>query len=70
MIAYRCRKCGAVFQESDIITNAWREYRGEYFGVPAYETVSEDHCPKCYETAIEEYWEDEDVNNESYGQDT
>ena len=70
MILYKCRKCGAVFEETEIISHAWREYRGECHGFPAYETMCEDHCPRCYDTDLQEYWEDEDVNNESYGQDT
>ena len=56
---YRCRKCGKSFYESEIITNSWREYRGEYFGTPAYETVSEDHCPFCNSIDIQEEEDDE-----------
>ena len=57
---YRCRKCGSVFEETEIEVESWREYRGECFGYPAYETVSEDHCPRCNSRNIDEYWEDED----------
>lgn len=60
MMMYRCAKCKEVFPETDIEVKSWREYRGEYFGDPAYETVSEDHCPYCNSEDIDEYWEDED----------
>ncbi len=55
---YRCAKCNEVFSENEIVIKKWREYRGECFGIPAYETVSEDHCPYCNSVDMEEYDED------------
>lgn len=40
-MAYKCLECGEKFEE----VATWEEYRGEYWGVPAYESVS--GCPKC-----------------------
>jgi len=59
MITYKCSRCGNLFKEHEIIVDTWTENRGEYFGMPAFETVSEDHCPYCNSTDIDEYWEDE-----------
>ena len=47
---YKCCECGAVFEEPA----TWKEYRGEYWGDPAYEEMS--GCPECeggYEEAFE-----------------
>ena len=63
MMMYRCAKCKEVFPKTDILVESWREYRGECWGSPAYETVSEDHCPNCNSVDIDEYWEDEDEDN-------
>lgn len=51
---YRCDKCGNTFEEDEIVIDKWREYRGECFGVPAYETVSSEHCPYCRSEYFEE----------------
>ena len=56
---YKCYKCGSVFEEKEIEVDTWREYRGECFGIPAYETVSEEHCPYCNSDDFEE-WEEDD----------
>ena len=42
---YICTECGKVFDEDDVIYE--EEYRGEYWGVPAYETES--YSPCCHE---------------------
>lgn len=38
-----CLKCGKVFDEDEV--KVWEEYRGEYWGMDAYETMS--GCPSC-----------------------
>lgn len=38
---YKCWNCGLVFEEP----KEWKEYRGECFGFPAYETMT--GCPNC-----------------------
>lgn len=57
---YRCERCGETFNESEVVVEKWREYRGEYFGFPAIETVSEEHCPYCNSEDIEEYYEEDE----------
>lgn len=42
---YVCTECGKVFDEEEIRYE--EEYRGEYWGVPAYETES--YSPCCNE---------------------
>ena len=39
-----CNDCFHVFDDDEIAT--WRESRGEFWGMPCYETVS--GCPKCH----------------------
>lgn len=51
----RCLDCGRIFDEDEIAY--WEEYRGEFWGSPAYETVS--GCPSCYGD-YEEFDEDEE----------
>lgn len=41
MSKYVCLECYHVFDEP----KNWKESRGEYFGVPSYESFS--GCPKC-----------------------
>lgn len=60
MSRYKCQKCGQVFEEEEIVVDKWREYRGECHGVPAYETVSEEHCPFCRSEYFEEFTEVEE----------
>lgn len=55
-----CADCNNIFGEDEIAT--WQEDRGEFWGMPAYETVS--GCPFCHSGAIEEYNEEEE-NEES-----
>jgi uncharacterized protein with PIN domain len=40
-----CPRCGG-----DLMVYRWKEYRGEYFGFPAYEPLSELRCESCNET--------------------
>ena len=44
MSKVKCGDCGKVFDEGEIIT--WREDRGEFWGMPCYETLS--GCPFCH----------------------
>ena len=53
---FKCADCGLVFDESDIAT--WKEDRGEFWGMPAYETMS--GCPRCHSGAIDEIEVNED----------
>ena len=39
---YICLECGHEFEDPDV----WQEYRGDFWGVPAYEYVS--GCPICH----------------------
>lgn len=41
MSTYKCWDCGAYFDEYDKV----KEYRGEFWGTPAYETMCV--CPVC-----------------------
>jgi predicted nucleic acid-binding Zn-ribbon protein len=48
----KCLECGKVFEDDEIAH--WQESRGEFWGFPAYETMS--GCPHCqgdYEEAKE-----------------
>jgi DNA-directed RNA polymerase subunit RPC12/RpoP len=54
---YKCENCGAIFSEQRMI----QESRGEYWGVPCYETMY--YCPKCGNEDFDEY-EDEDEDDE------
>ena len=48
----KCLECGKVFEDDEIAY--WQESRGEFWGSPAYETMS--GCPHCqgdYEEAYE-----------------
>lgn len=59
MKRYKCEECGAIFDEDEIAR--WEEYRGEFWGTPAYET--EVGCPHCHSCDIEIY--DPDGANEA-----
>ena len=48
---YCCLECGHIFSADE--TSVWQESRGEYFGVPCYETVS--GCPRCNGSYAETY---------------
>jgi len=45
---YKCKDCGCVFDDP----KRWRESRGEFWGVSAYETMI--GCPECYSGDFEE----------------
>lgn len=48
----KCLECGKVFEDDEIAH--WRESRGEFWGSPAYETMSGcPHCEGAYEEAHE-----------------
>lgn len=51
----KCNDCGARFE----YPKAVKEYRGECFGFPAYETVG--YCPEC---GGWDFWPEEDENEE------
>lgn len=52
---YRCRTCGKIIREDDLVEEEC--YLAEAWGRPVYETYYS--CPKCGED-VEEYYGDED----------
>ena len=52
---FKCRHCGAFFDEEAIKTAS--EYKGECHGVPSYENISSVICPEC--GRVEDYEEAE-----------
>lgn len=48
---YVCIECGKVIDEDDLIQE--EEYRGEFWGAPAYETVS---CSPCCHSEVDDYY--------------
>ena len=58
---YKCLDCGRVFEEPA----SWDESRGEFWGMPAYETVS--GCPYCNSGDYEEYTEDDEGEQDDDG---
>ena len=55
---FRCNDCGHEFE----IPDTEREYRGEFWGVPAFENVAV--CPMCRSDDFEEINESEDEERE------
>ena len=55
---YKCNECGEIFDEPKEV----QEGRGEFWGMPAYETMY--YCPYCESEDFEEYDEDEEEENE------
>ena len=51
MEKYRCCNCGAVFNKED--AEGKREYVGEFWGTPAYDTI--DVCPECDSEELEDF---------------
>lgn len=49
-----CNDCGCEFEEPKTVN----DYRGEFWGVPCYEALSE--CPNCGSDDIEEDDESDD----------
>lgn len=54
---YKCNECGCEFEEPRV----FQDYRGEFWGVPAYETMWV--CPCC---ESEDYDEIEENEEEDY----
>lgn len=50
---YKCNNCGAIFE----YPKCESEYRGEYWGTPAYEDMY--YCPECGDDDYDEYEEEE-----------
>lgn len=46
-----CLECGCIFDEDEIAV--WQEDRGEFWGIPCFETVS--GCPVCKGDYVETY---------------
>ena len=56
---WKCHDCGYIFDEPD----KEKEYRGECWGTPAYETMY--YCPRCGSEAFTEYsWSDDEKEDE------
>lgn len=53
----KCEHCGELFSEP----GTYEEYRGEFWGMPAYETMA--CCPYCGSDEFYEY-EEEDEEEE------
>ena len=53
MTKYICYNCGNEFEE----LISWEESRGEFWGVPCYETCY--GCPACHSDDVEEVKDDE-----------
>ena len=58
---YRCNKCKAEFSEHEIKVFTYKEYMGEFWGSPAYETFYEYHCPECGSEDFEEREDEDDI---------
>lgn len=56
----RCSNCGCEFSHPHII----KEYRGEYWGAPAYEDIG--LCPDCGSEEWDEFneWDEEEEEDE------
>lgn len=52
----RCCHCNIILDEEELITI--EDYRGEFWGVPAYETISV--CPYCRMDDLEDVEEEEE----------
>ena len=53
---FRCNVCGKEFEEPKVVP----EYRGEFWGAPAYEDMY--YCPFCGDDDYEEETEEEEDN--------
>ena len=59
MMSYRFRcECGCEFDEPEAV----QESRGEFWGMPAYETMY--YCPACGDTCFDEITDDDEEENE------
>lgn len=55
----KCGNCGCVFDEDEI---RWEEeYRGEFWGMPAYESMA--GCPACGDYDIYDIDDEEDEDD-------
>ena len=48
---YRCCRSGMIFNKDE--AECGQEYRGEFWGMPAYENV--DICPECNSDDLEDF---------------
>lgn len=55
---YICNRCGAIFEEYRIKT--YQEYRGEFWGFPAYEEMTYAYCPECGDESFDDYYPDDE----------
>lgn len=61
MRMFKCKYCGAIFEEPHIRT--YKESR-EFWGMPCYEEFVEETCPECGDYDFDEYDEDEEEEDE------
>ena len=59
MEKYRCCNCGKIFPCEE--AEGRREYIGEFWGMPAYDTI--DICPDCFSDDLE-YLDDDEEEEE------
>lgn len=52
----KCEDCGAIFEEEELAT--WNENRGEFWGMPCFETMQ--GCPNCHSGDVVDYEEGEE----------
>jgi len=58
---YLCTRCKEVWDESELEIHTWEESRGEFWGMPCTETMSEQCCPRCgYSDYLEVHYDDEE----------
>lgn len=56
----KCDNCGSIFEEPD----TKQDYRGEFWGVPAYETIG--ICPFCGDDDIDYEYKMQEDDEESF----
>lgn len=49
---YRCTHCKHLFEEPEV--RSYTECVGEFWGTPAYDTFTDEHCPDCGSDDFEE----------------
>lgn len=54
-MVYKCSHCGETFTEDEVVVKTWRESRGEFWGTPCSEEMSESTCPHCGSEDFEEW---------------
>ncbi len=50
----KCDWCGGIFEYPHVVS----EYRGEFWGMPAYEDIA--YCPYCGSSEIDEVQNDDE----------